>query len=69
MLLNGLDVIRPQIWCLASTAVLTPGLDLLLIRPMGPAGLAIGSSLASLAIAAWYLPYLARKSLAAGSNQ
>ncbi len=62
-LLNGLNVIRPQVWSLASTAVLTVGLDLLLIKPLGPLGLAVGGFVAFCLSGAWYLPHLASKSM------
>jgi O-antigen/teichoic acid export membrane protein len=63
MLLNGLNVIRPQVWNLALTAVLTLGLDLLLVKRLGPVGLAIGGSLAFLSTGVWYLPKLVAKTL------
>src|SRR4051812_7340920 len=46
MLLNGLNIIQPQVWNLVLTAVLTLGLDLILVRRLGPIGLAIGGSIA-----------------------
>jgi len=60
-LLNGLNVIRPQVWSLAITAILTVGLDLLLIKRLGPLGLAIGGFTAFCLSGAWYLPHLAAK--------
>jgi O-antigen/teichoic acid export membrane protein len=61
MLLNGLDVIRPQVWNLGLTAILTLGLDLVLITRLGPLGLAIGGFIAFVVSGAWYLPYLTFK--------
>jgi len=61
MLLNGLDVIRPQVWNLGLTAALTLGLDLVLITRLGPLGLAIGGFIAFVVSGAWYLPYLTSK--------
>ena len=61
MLLNGLDVVRPQVWNLALTAVLTLGLDLFLVTRLGPLGLAVGGFIAFTISGAWYLPYLAAK--------
>jgi O-antigen/teichoic acid export membrane protein len=62
-LLNGLNVIRPQVWCLATTAVFAVGLDLLLIKRLGPLGLAVGGFIAFILTGAWYLPYLAYKAI------
>lgn len=61
MLLNGLDVIRPQVWNLVLTAILVVGLDLLLVTRLGPLGLAVGGFIAFAATGAWYLPYLTSK--------
>ncbi len=63
-LLNGLNVVRPQVWNVVLTAVLTLGFDLVLIRRLGPLGLAVGGLLAFSLTSAWYFPYLARKELA-----
>jgi len=63
MLLNGLNMVRPQVWSLSLTAILTLGLDLLLIRKLGPLGLAIGGFIAFAVSGAWYLPYLTGKSI------
>ena len=60
-LLNGLNVIRPQVSCLTATAVLTVGFDLLLINRLGPLGLAVGGFIAFSLTGAWFLPYLASK--------
>jgi O-antigen/teichoic acid export membrane protein len=60
-LLNGLNVIRPQMWSLALTATLAVGLDLILIKRLGPLGLATGGFLAFCLSGAWYLPYLTSK--------
>jgi O-antigen/teichoic acid export membrane protein len=66
MLLNGLDVIRPQIWNLALAAALTLGLDLLLVTRLGPLGLAIGGFVAFIVSGVWYLPYLVHRTLNVG---
>jgi O-antigen/teichoic acid export membrane protein len=63
MLLNGLNVIRPQVWSLVLTALLTLSLDLLLVRRLGPLGLAVGGFIAFTVAGAWYLPYLTAKTL------
>ncbi|MFN2542644.1 MAG: lipopolysaccharide biosynthesis protein [Chthoniobacterales bacterium] len=63
MLLNGLDVIRPQVWNLALTAALTLGLDLVLVTRLGPLGLAVGGFLAFAISGAWYLPHLVKTTL------
>jgi O-antigen/teichoic acid export membrane protein len=63
MLLNGLNVVRPQVWNLVLTALLTLGLDLYLVRRLGPLGLAVGGFVAFMIAGAWYLPYLTAKSL------
>ncbi|MEY2518675.1 MAG: hypothetical protein QOF24_434 [Verrucomicrobiota bacterium] len=63
MLLNGLDIIRPQVWNLVCTAVATVGLDLLLVRRLGPVGLAIGGFTAFVIGSGWYLPYLTSRFL------
>jgi O-antigen/teichoic acid export membrane protein len=60
-LLNGLNVIRPQVWSLAATAILAVSLDLLLIKRLGPLGLAVGGFTAFCLSGAWYLPYLTSK--------
>jgi O-antigen/teichoic acid export membrane protein len=62
-LLNGLNVIRPQVWSLAVTALLTLTLDLLLITRLGPLGLAVGGFIAFCLSGAWYLPYLTSKAI------
>ena len=64
VLLNGLNVVRPQVWCLVATAILTLGLDVLLIGRVGVLGLALGGFIASVAIGSWYLPFLKSKALA-----
>jgi len=61
MLLNGLNVIRPQVWSLAITAILTLSLDLILVTRLGPLGLAVGGFIAFAISGAWYLPYLTAK--------
>jgi O-antigen/teichoic acid export membrane protein len=63
MLLNGLNIIRPQVWNLVLTAILTLGLDLFLVKRLGPLGLAVGGFIAFSVAGAWYLPYLTAKSL------
>jgi O-antigen/teichoic acid export membrane protein len=63
MLLNGLNIIRPQVWNLVLTALLTLGLDLFLVKRLGPLGLAVGGFIAFTVAGAWYLPYLTAKSL------
>ena len=67
-LLNGLNVVRPQVWNVIVTAVLTIVFDLILIRPFGPTGLALGSFAAFVLSSGWYFPWLARKALTAKSS-
>jgi O-antigen/teichoic acid export membrane protein len=63
MLLNGLDVIRPQVWNLVLTALLTVGLDLWLVTKLGSIGLAVGGFVGFTLAGGWYLPYLTAKAL------
>ena len=63
MLLNGLDIIRPQIWVLATTALLIIVFNLLLVRPLGAAGLAVGGFVGFVTLSAWYLPLLANRAI------
>jgi O-antigen/teichoic acid export membrane protein len=69
MLLNGLNIIRPQVWNLALTALVTLGLDLLLVKKLGPLGLAVGGFIGFALAGGWYLPYLTSKSLRAAEQQ
>lgn len=62
-LLNALDVLRPQVWNLGLTALLTVTFDLLLVKRLGPLGLALGGFAAFTVAGAWYLPVLARRTL------
>ena len=68
MLLNGLDVVRPQVPNLVITAVITLILDLLLVRPLGPLGLAVGGFFGFAIASGWYLPLLASRELAKPSR-
>jgi O-antigen/teichoic acid export membrane protein len=63
LLLNGLNVLRPQVPCLMITAAITLTLDLMLIRRLGPLGLALGGFVGFAFAGAWYLPYLTAKTL------
>ena len=63
MLLNGLNVIRPQVGNLVITALLTIALDIVLVQRFGPLGLALGGSIAFLVSGAWYLPRLTNRVL------
>jgi O-antigen/teichoic acid export membrane protein len=63
MLLNGLNIIAPQVWNLMLTAALTLALDLFLVRRLGPLGLAIGGFVAFSIVSAWYLPYLTARAV------
>jgi len=63
MLLNGLNVILPQVWSSSITAILVITLDLLLVTRLGPLGLAIGGFIAFALTGVWYLPYLTAKAL------
>ena len=62
-LLNGLNIVRPQVWNVILAALLTLGFDLLLVQRVGSVGLAIGGFLAFTLTAAWYFPYLAAKAI------
>ncbi len=63
MMLNGLDVIRPQVACLLINGVLLIALSILGAKALGPTGLAIGALLAYVATSCWYLPLLVRRTL------
>jgi Na+-driven multidrug efflux pump len=63
MLLNGLNIVRPQVWNLVLTAIITLTLDICLVTRLGPLGLAIGGFVAFAVAGAWYLPYLTSKAL------
>ena len=63
MLLNGLDVVQPQVANALITAALTLGLELILVQRLGPIGLAFGGFLGFAAAGAWYFPYLTAKVL------
>jgi O-antigen/teichoic acid export membrane protein len=63
MLLNGLNIVRPQVWNLALTAIITVTLDIYLVTRLGPLGLAVGGFVAFAVAGAWYLPYLTSKAL------
>jgi O-antigen/teichoic acid export membrane protein len=63
MLLNGLNIVTPQVWNLMLTGVLTVILDLFFITRLGPLGLAVGGFIAFTSASAWYLPYLTVKAL------
>jgi O-antigen/teichoic acid export membrane protein len=68
MLLNGLNVIRPQVWNLVLTAILALTLDIILVTRLGPLGLAVGGFIAFALSGAWYLPYLTAKTLRFGNE-
>jgi O-antigen/teichoic acid export membrane protein len=63
MLLNGLDIIRPQVWVLFLTAILSLGLGIALVRTWGVIGLPLGGFAGFALLSAWYLPLLAKRSL------
>jgi O-antigen/teichoic acid export membrane protein len=63
MLLNGLNIVRPQVWNLLLTAIITLTLDIYLVTRLGPLGLAMGGFVAFAVAGAWYLPYLTSKAL------
>jgi len=63
MLLNGLDVLRPQLWVLGATAALVIGLAIIAVQRYGVVGLALGGCAGYCLISVWYLPYLADCSL------
>jgi len=63
MLLNGLNIVRPQVWNLLLTAIITLALDIYLVTRLGPLGLAMGGFVAFSVAGAWYLPYLTNKAL------
>jgi O-antigen/teichoic acid export membrane protein len=68
MLLNGLNIIRPQVWNLVLTAILTLTLDMFLVTRLGPVGLAIGGFIAFSVAGAWYLPLLTARALRPGGS-
>jgi O-antigen/teichoic acid export membrane protein len=63
MLLNGLNIVRPQVWNLLLTAIITLTLDICLVTRLGPLGLAVGGFVAFAVAGGWYLPYLTSKAL------
>jgi len=63
MLLNGLNIVRPQVWNLLLTAIITVTLDIFLVTRLGPLGLAVGGFVAFAVAGAWYLPCLTSKAL------
>jgi O-antigen/teichoic acid export membrane protein len=63
MLLNGLDVIRPQVWVLSVTAVLILVLNTIAVQTLGVIGLALGGLIGFSCLSAWYLPLLASRAL------
>lgn len=63
MLLNGLDVIRPQVWVLSVTAVLILVLNTIAVQTFGVIGLALGGLVGFSCLSAWYLPLLASRAL------
>jgi O-antigen/teichoic acid export membrane protein len=67
MLLNGLNIVRPQVWNLMLTAIIAVTLDIFLVTRLGPLGLAIGGFVAFAVAGAWYLPYLTSKELDAST--
>ena len=63
ILLNGLNVIKPQVWVPASSAILILALELALIDSLGPLGLAVGGAVGFSLVSAWYLPLLAERAI------
>jgi O-antigen/teichoic acid export membrane protein len=63
MMLNGLDVVGPQVACLLINGALLIALSILGAMALGPTGLAIGALLAYAATSCWYLPLLVRRTL------
>jgi len=64
VLVNGLDMMRPQAVSATVHAGLTLSLNVFLIQRLGVIGLPIGSFLGYLLISAWALPWMARRALA-----
>lgn len=58
-LLNGLDLIRPQIFILGLTAITTVAVGVLMVEPFGVVGLAFGWSLALVLIPGLAMPAVA----------
>jgi O-antigen/teichoic acid export membrane protein len=62
-ILNGLDVIGPQIWVLAVSAILILALNVLAVRAFGAVGLAMAGFIGFSALSVWYLPLLVTRAL------
>ena len=63
VLLNGLDVIRPQVPVLGVSAAVIVLLNIVLIRPLGIIGLPLGGAIGFAAVSVWYLPLLVERSI------
>lgn len=63
MFLNGLDVIRPQVWVLALTAMFVIAFAIFAVQHFGVVGLALGGFTGYCILSVWYLPYLAERSI------
>lgn len=61
MVLNGLDVVRPQIFSLLLTGALVVIFSILGAKAYGALGLAGGAALGYVAVAGWHLPFLVRR--------
>ena len=62
-LLNGLDVIGPQVWVVAVSAILILALNVLAVSTFGAVGLAMGGFIGFSALSVWYLPLLVTRAL------
>ena len=63
ILLNGLGVIRQQVWAYSLQALLGLGLSICFIKKFGVIGIPLGGGLAYLVVSVWYLPWLFQRTL------
>ena len=63
VLVNGLDMMKPQAISASIHAVVTITLEILLVQRIGILGVPIGCLLGYLLVSAWFLPWLANRTL------
>lgn len=63
VLVNGLDMMKPQAISATAHAVVTIALEIILIKRIGLLGVPLGCLAGYLLVSAWFLPWLARSGL------